>query len=116
MSGVIPCASSPRFCCLLCHFGDGYWHATRIRANGWHARSFGGMTYTPGSQLTAMDPNAAMIGASSSVVVHVQEVSGSPLDVPVKVKLVSRNQMSEQDQARALDIGNLGRDDYRAEN
>lgn len=72
------------------------------------------MTYTPGSQLTAMDPNAAMIGASSSVVVHVQEVSGSPLDVPVKVKLVSRNQMSEQDQARALDIGNLGRDDYSA--
>jgi len=72
------------------------------------------MTYTPGSQITPMDASTAMISASSSVVVHVQEVSGTPLDVPVKVKLVSRNQMSAQDQARALDIGNMAREDYTA--
>jgi len=61
-----------------------------------------------------MSTDAAMIGASSSVIVHVQESSGSPLNVAAKVKLMSKDRLSAADQSRALDMGDMGREDYSA--
>jgi Tfp pilus assembly protein PilF len=71
-------------------------------------------TYNPGSTVTGMSTDAAMIGASSSVIVHVQESSGSPLNVAAKVKLMSKDRLSAADQSRALDMGDMGREDYSA--